>query len=191
MFTGTPTPPFTHKRSTKIRKKAFCSSLVTGSVFMTNADSDPAKLNECESGSETSRMCTTETTYHLFDLHASLELHPLSVHHHVDLPGSVLKCSPANQFNLRTEDLVAKEEKGLPNCQLFLPLHDLPMAFTRGKMQFRFLDRFVRVCFTFVKSFVNLKKPKNNLTWLSSNAECDAYFKAIGTKIKNSWGFVN
>jgi hypothetical protein len=79
-------------------------------------------------------MCATEITYHLFDLHASLELDPLSVHHHVDLPGSVLKCSPANEFNLRTEDLVAKEEKDLPNCQLFLPLHDLPMAFARGKI---------------------------------------------------------
>lgn len=107
MFTSTPTPPFTHKRSTKIRKKAFCSSLVTGSVFITNADSDPAKLNECDSGSETSRTCATDITHHLFDLHASLKLDPLSVHHHVDLPGRVLKSSPANEFNLRTEDLVA------------------------------------------------------------------------------------
>jgi hypothetical protein len=41
--------------------------------------------------------------YHLFDLHASLELDPLRVHHHVDLPGSVLKSSPANEANLSTE----------------------------------------------------------------------------------------
>jgi hypothetical protein len=114
------------------------------------------------------------------------------VHHHVYLSGSVLKCSPANKFNLRTEDLVAKEEKDLPNCQLFLPLHDLPMAFARGKMQFWFLDRFVRVCFNVCKKFIKFKKKikklktNNNLTWLSSKAECDAYFETVGTKVKNS-----
>jgi hypothetical protein len=46
-----------------------------------------------------------DITHHLFNLHASIELDPLSVHHHVNLPGSVLKCSPANKLNLRTEDL--------------------------------------------------------------------------------------
>jgi hypothetical protein len=116
------------------------------------------KPNRIEFGSETSRTCATEITYHLFDLHASLELDPFSVHHHVYLPGSVLKSSPANEFNLRTEDLVAKEEKGLPNCQLFLPLHDLPMAFPRGKMQFWFLDLLVRVCFNVCKKFLKFKK---------------------------------
>jgi hypothetical protein len=67
----------------------------------------------------------------------------------VDLPGSVLKSSPANQFNLRTKDLVAKEENDL---------HDLPKAFARGKMQFWFLDRFVRACFNVCKKFLKFKK---------------------------------
>ncbi len=48
--------------------------------------------------------CATEITHHLFNLHASLEFDPLCMHHHMYLPGSVLKCSPANNLNLRTEE---------------------------------------------------------------------------------------